>query len=430
MTLDETATRRYVQRTWDESVVPALTEYVRIPAKSPMFDPAWKEHGHLDRAIALLQAWSAKRPVEGLRLEVARLEGRTPVLLMEVPGASGDTVLLYGHCDKQPEMVGWAEGLGPWSPVRKGDRLFGRGVGDDGYATFSALAAIEALQAARVPHARCVVLIEACEESGSYDLPFYMDALAARIGTPGLVVCLDSGCGNYDQLWITSSLRGLMTGTLTVSTLTEGVHSGAASGIVPSTFRILRQLLSRLEDEKTGEILPRALYVEIPDERLRQVTATAQVLGTSVYEGYPFQGSTAPVTSEVRELLLNRTWRPQLEITGAAGLPPLDKAGNVLRPVTAAKVSLRLPPMVNADAAAALVKRLFEKEPPYSAQVAFEPEQNASGWNAPALEPWLEESAKRASLEFFDKEACYMGEGGTIPFMAMLGEKFPRAQFM
>jgi len=245
MTLDETATRQYVQRAWDESVITALTEYVRIPAKSPMFDPAWKEHGHLDHAIALLQAWSAKRPIEGLHLEVARLEGRTPVLLMEVPGASGDTVLLYGHCDKQPEMVGWAEGLGPWSPVRKGDRLFGRGVGDDGYATFSALAAIEALQAARVPHARCVVLIEACEESGSYDLPFYMDALAARIGTPGLVVCLDSGCGNYDQLWSTTSLRGIVNGELTVEVLTEGVHSGAASGIVPSSFRIARQLLSR-----------------------------------------------------------------------------------------------------------------------------------------------------------------------------------------
>jgi acetylornithine deacetylase/succinyl-diaminopimelate desuccinylase-like protein len=314
--------------------------------------------------------------------------------------------------------------------VIKDGRLYGRGGADDGYAVFASLTAIKALKLQGMPCARYVIIIEACEESGSGDLPYYIDALKERIGTPSLVVCLDSGCGNYRQLWITSSLRGLATGTLTVSTLTEGVHSGAASGIVPSTFRILRQLLSRLEDEKTGAVLPRELYAQIPDERLRQVAATAQVLGTTVYSEYPFQKGTAPVTQEVREALLNRTWRPQLEITGAAGLPPLDKSGNVLRPVTAAKISLRLPPTADAQAATALLKQLFEKDPPYGARVAFEAEQCASGWNAPALEPWLEESLKRASLEFFGREACYMGEGGTIPFMAMLGEKFPRAQFM
>jgi acetylornithine deacetylase/succinyl-diaminopimelate desuccinylase-like protein len=275
-----------------------------------------------------------------------------------------------------------------------------------------------------------VILIEACEESLSSDLPYYIDALKERIGTPSFVICLDSGCGNYEQLWITTSLRGLVTGTLTVSTLTEGVHSGAASGIVPSTFRILRQLLSRLEDEKTGEILHRSLYVDIPDERMRQIVATAQVLGASVYEEYPFQEGAMPVTYEVSEALLNRSWRPQLEITAAAGLPPLDKAGNVLRPMTAAKVSLRLPPTADANAATALLKQLFERDPPYGAKVTFETEQCASGWNAPALEPWLEDSLDRASLEFFGKEACYIGEGVTIPFMAMLGEKFPLAHFM
>jgi len=428
--MDINKIRHFVEHTWTDSIIPTLSAYITIPNQSPAYDTNWHHNGYMDQAVELVVNWIRAQEVPGLTLDVVRLDGRTPLLFIEVPGDSIETVLLYGHLDKQPPMEGWHEGLGPWKPVIKNGKLYGRGGADDGYAAFASLTAIKALKLQGLPCARCAIIIEACEESGSFDLPYYIDALKDRIGTPSLVVCLDSGCGNYDQLWITSSLRGLMMGPLTVSALTEGVHSGAASGIVPSTFRILRQLLSRLEDEKTGEILPRALYVEIPDERLRQVTATAQELGTSVYEGYPFQGSTAPVTSNVRELLLNRTWRPQLEITGAAGLPPLDKAGNVLRPVTAAKVSLRLPPMVNADAAAALVKRLFEKEPPYGAQVTFEPEQSASGWNAPALEPWLEESAKRASLEFFDKEACYMGEGGTIPFMAMLGEKFPRAQFM
>jgi acetylornithine deacetylase/succinyl-diaminopimelate desuccinylase-like protein len=422
--------RHFVERVWMDSIIPTLNEYITIPNQSPAYDANWQQNGYMDQAVELVANWVRAQQVPGLKLEVVRLEGRTPLLFIEVPGDSPETVLLYGHLDKQPPLEGWHEDLGPWKPVIKNGKLYGRGGGDDGYATFASITAIKALKLEKLPCARCVIIIEACEESGSFDLPYYIDALKDRIGTPSLIVCLDSGCGNYNQLWITTSLRGLVTGTLRVSTLTEGVHSGAASGIVPSTFRVLRQLLSRLEDERTGEILPRELYVEIPDERLRQIAATAQVLGSTVYSEYPFQAGTAPVTQAASGLLLNRTWRPQLEITGAAGIPPLDQAGNVLRPLTAAKLSLRLPPTASIDAAVNLLKQLFEKSPPYGARVTFAAEQCAAGWNAPALEPWLEDSAKQASLEFFGKEACYMGEGGSIPFMGMLGEKFPQAQFM
>jgi acetylornithine deacetylase/succinyl-diaminopimelate desuccinylase-like protein len=430
MSIDATSTRDYVQRVWDGSIVPALTEYIRIPAKSPHFDAQWKDNGHIDRAVALLQAWSEKRPIEGLRLEVHRLPNRTPVMLVDVPGASDETVLLYGHCDKQPEMVGWAEGLGPWTPARKGDRLFGRGVGDDGYATFAALTAIEALQAARVPHARCVVLIEACEESGSYDLPAYMDALAATIGTPSLVVCLDSGCGTYDQLWATTSLRGIVNGDLTVQVLTEGVHSGAASGIVPSSFRIARQLLSRLEDEVTGEIRPRTFHVEIPTERVEQARAVAKVLGREMFAKYPFVPGMRPVTDDPVELELNNTWRPALAITGAAGLPLPTDGGNVLRPQTTLKLSLRLPPTCDATRASEALKALLEKDPPYGAKVTYTLEGPGNGWAAPTTAPWLRESADRASTTYFGKPAMYQGIGGSIPFMSMLGERFPQAQFL
>jgi acetylornithine deacetylase/succinyl-diaminopimelate desuccinylase-like protein len=430
MAIDATTTRDHVQRVWDASIVPALTEYVRIPAKSPHFDAKWKENGHIDRAVALLQEWSVKRAIEGLRVEVARLPGRTPVILMEIPGASDETVLLYGHCDKQPEMMGWAEGLGPWIPARKGDRLFGRGVGDDGYATFSALTAIEALQAARVPHARCIVLIEACEESGSYDLPAYMDALAAKIGTPSLVICLDSGCGNYEQLWATTSLRGIVNGDLTVRVLEEGVHSGQASGIVPSSFRIARQLLSRLEDEVTGEIRPRDFHVEIPRERLEQARAVAQVLGRDVIAKFPFVAGMRPVADDPVELLLDNTWRPGLAITGAAGLPQPADGGNVLRPETTLKLSLRLPPTCDAERAARALKTLLEKDPPYGAKVVYTLEAPGNGWAAPPTAPWLTESADRASKAYFGKPAMYQGIGGSIPFMSMLGERFPAAQFL
>jgi acetylornithine deacetylase/succinyl-diaminopimelate desuccinylase-like protein len=352
------------------------------------------------------------------------------VILIEIPGAADDTVLLYGHLDKQPEMTGWAEGLGPWVPALKDGKLYGRGGADDGYAMFGALSAILALQAQDVRHARCAVLIEACEESGSYDLPAYVGHLAGQIGAPSLVVCLDSGCANYEQLWLTTSLRGMAGGALSVEVLTEGVHSGDASGIVPSSFRILRSLVSRLEDEASGEIRLSELSVQVPPGRIEEAKAAAAALGDAVWSKFPFVAGAHPIADDPAQLILNRTWRPTLSVTGLEGAPQIGDAGNVLRPATAAKLSIRLPPTLDADAAAATVKRTLEADPPYGAHVTFALEASANGWNAPALAPWLRASIDRASQAAFGRPAALMGEGGSIPFMGMLGEKFPAAQFM
>jgi acetylornithine deacetylase/succinyl-diaminopimelate desuccinylase-like protein len=431
-TMDSTRLKGFVEEFWDDLVVPSLTEYIRIPNKSPAFDPDWASHGYMDAATALMERWAREQiaRLPGATLEVVRLEGRTPVILIDLPGDNDDTVLLYGHLDKQPEMKGWADGLGPWTPVRKGDKLYGRGSADDGYAIYGALGALLALREQSVKRARCVVLIEACEESGSYDLPYYVDHLAARIGTPTLVICLDSGCGNYDQLWLTTSLRGIAMGNLTVRVLNEGVHSGDASGIVPSSFRILRSLMSRLEDETTGAMRLSELYVQVPPQRLEQAKQAAQVLGDAVYNKMPFAGGTKPVSSDLTELVLNRTWRPQLAITGMEGYPLPRDGGNVMLPFSTAKVSLRLPPTLEAESATQLVKKTLESDPPYGAEVTFDAEHGQSGWNAPAMAPWLEQSVARASEMAFGKPAVYMGEGGSIPFMGMLGEKFPKTQFV
>jgi len=431
--MDQAKLKQFVDGCWKDEIVPTLVEYIRIPNKSPSFDPDWAAHGHMDKAVTLFEGWARRKiaGLEGATLEVVRLPQRTPLILIEVPGSAGsDTVLLYGHLDKQPEMVGWDEGTGPWTPVIKGDKLFGRGGADDGYAMFGALTAIAALHQQEIPHARCVVLIEACEESGSYDLPHYVDHLAQRIGSPSLVVCLDSGCGNYDQLWLTTSLRGMYAANLTVRVLDEGVHSGDASGVVPSSFRIFRQLISRLENETTGEVHAEGLHVQVPAERIAQSRRAATALGNQVYAKFPFAKNTRPVTDDLVELVLNRTWRPQLAITGIEGLPVPGNAGNVLLPYTTAKLSLRLPPTLEASKADAIVRKLFEESPPYGADVTFERQSMATGWNAPALSPWLEQSLTRASEASFGKPPAFMGEGGTIPFMAMLGEKFPKAQFV
>jgi acetylornithine deacetylase/succinyl-diaminopimelate desuccinylase-like protein len=419
---------------WDDAIVPALVEYIRIPAKSPHFDPAWEKNGHIEAAVKLAEGWCRRHAVPGMKMEVARLPGRTPVLLIEIPPArekeKSGTVLMYGHLDKQPEMTGWADGFGPWLPKIEDGKLYGRGGADDGYAVFSALSAIRSLNEDKRPHSRIVILIECCEESGSYDLPAYLEFLSAKIGTPDLVVGLDSGCGNYEQLWGTTSLRGLVNGVLTVEVLTEGVHSGDASGVVAESFRILRQLLARIDDSETGVVHHTHFHAPIPPERGEQAKRAAKVLGTQIWRKFPFIEGMKPMTAELDDLVLNRTWRPALAVTGAEGLPLPANAGNVLRPKTALALSLRLPPTASGETAAHNLKTLLEADPPYGARVSFEYNHAATGWHAPPTQPWLEKVIDESSKTHYGKPAMWMGEGGTIPFMAMLGAKFPQAQFL
>ena len=430
--MDAQKTARFMDSIWDDAIIPVLTDYIRIPNKSPAFDPDWEKHGHMEKAVALFEGWAREKlkALPGATLEVLRPAGRTPLILIEVPGNADGTILMYGHLDKQPEMKGWAEGTGPWTPVIKDQKLYGRGGADDGYAMFAALSALLALQEQAIAHARAVILIEASEESGSPDLPFYVEHLAARIGTPDLVVCLDSGCGNYEQLWLTTSLRGNLIGNLTVRVLSEGVHSGAASGIAPSSFRIARQLLSRIEDEQSGQMKLEALFAQIPPERLEQAKAAAQILGDEVWSEMPFAGGTKPMGSDNVELMLNRTWRPQLAVTGMDGYPAPENGGNVLLPYSTLKLSLRLPPSCDGEAALQVVKKALEENPPYQAEVRFDGASADNGWNAPATAPWLAKALDKASNDSFGKPAAFIGEGGSIPFMAMLGARFPKTQFV
>ena len=427
---DEKSIEAFVSLKWDEEVVPRLCEYIRIPCKSPHFDAQWANNGHLDAAVALAENWARAQPIPGLKIEVMRLENRTPLILFELAGEMPGTILMYGHLDKQPEMTGWRENYGPWIPVLHEGRLYGRGAADDGYAIFASLVALSALKEQGIAHARIIGLIECCEESGSYDLPAYLDALKSRIGNVELVIGLDSGCGNYEQLWMTTSLRGIAAGTLNVEVLSEGVHSGDASGVVPSSFRIARQLLDRLEDSNTGRILPKEFYCDIPAERIEQAALAGKTLGDAMLTRFPFAGKTQPMTRDHGEAVLNRTWRPFLSVIGADFIPAIRDAGNVLRPKTALKLSLRIPPLVDGRRATADLKRILEADPPHGAQVSFESDQAATGWHAPATAPWLKSAVDAVSKQSYGKPAMMMGEGGTIPFMAMLGKSFPKAQFL
>ena len=440
---EATAIGEFAAKVWDEEIVPALTDYIAVPAKSPMFDADWAEHGYIDKVVRDAAIWVESKKVAGLTLEVVRLPGRTPVIFFEVPATksgSTDTILLYGHLDKQPEFNGWRNDLGPWTPKYENGLLYGRGGADDGYAVYASLTAIMALDQQGIPRPRCVGIIEACEESGSFDLPAYLDMLKARMGQVSLVVCLDSGAGNYEQLWLTTSLRGMVSGILKVEVLTEGIHSGDASGLVPSSFRILRQVLDRLEDSKTGRLLPDSFHCEIPGNRIGEAEAAAAILKDEVWKRYPWAcgadgGPVLPVTQEPVQVLLNRTWRPTLSVVGVDGFPELKNAGNVLRPYTAFKLSLRLPPLIDGNEAALKLKVLLEDNAPYNAKVTFVPDgragaYGASGWNTPELAPWLSTALNEASLAHFGEPVGYIGQGGTIPLMSLLQKGFPAAQMM
>ena len=420
----------FTHQFWQKDIIPQLIDYIKIPNKSPAFDPNWKQNGHMDRVLKLALDWVKKQSEDNWKIHSFQSGERTPLLLLEIPGTIPGNILMYGHLDKQPEMTGWNEGLGPWTPVLDGNKLYGRGGADDGYAIFSSVCVIKALKKFNIPHPRIVVLIECCEESGSPDLPFYVEQQKQLIGSPDLVICLDSGTGNYDQFWLTTSLRGLIGCTLRVDIIREGIHSGGGSGIVPSSFRIIRQLLSRIEDETTGMIKPHEFSVSIPDERIKQAKETISVLGDDYIGAFPWMNQSGPVSNDPIELLLNNTWRPTLSITGADGLPSIKDSGNVLRPFTSLKLSLRLPPTLDARHAQSLLQNLLTEDPPYGANVGLTFEEPASGWNAPPLRPWLEHAVQDASQSVFRKNALYMGEGGTIPFMGMLGEAFPEAQFV
>lgn len=421
-----------VDETWDNAL-PVLTDYIAIPAKSPTFDKAWAANGHIATAVELIRGWCDANAPADADVVVRQLPGRTPVITIDVPAhgtpTADETVLLYGHLDKQPEMTGWRDGLGPWMPVLDGDRLYGRGGADDGYSAFAIIGALNALRAAGGSHCRCVGLIEASEESGSVDLPAHLEQLDAFLGDVSLVVCLDSGAASYDTLWTTTSLRGGVNVSLRVDVLEQGMHSGLTSGAAPTSMRVLRQLLDRIEDPVTGRVLLDRFHTEIPPQRVAEAHVAAE-LGVDIRNDIAFAGSTAPTSDDPAELLLKTTWEPTLCYVGADGLPATADAGMVLRPFTTLALSIRTPPTVDAALAAEQLVEVLTADPPSNAPVTVEVRGASNGWNAPPTEAWLTDALEVASTTHFGRQPGAIGLGGGIPFMSMLGKRYPNAQFM
>lgn len=417
---------------FERDALETLLDYTTIPCLSPMFDQRWEESGHIEAAVQLLVSWARQRRLASFEVEVHRLEGKTPVIVVTVAatGPTTGTCVLYGHLDKQPPLGEWSEGLNPFIPVRRGDRVYGRGIADDGYSMFSALLAIEAMEARDIPHGRCVVLIEASEESGSSDLEAHLDAIAEHLGAVELMICLDSGALTYDRLWVTSSLRGLVNLEVTVQVLERGQHSGSASGVVPSSFRVLRQLLDRVEDSSNGHVLIDELWGEVPDEHVTAASSIADELGDIIASDLPMLAGVDMMGNSGADRILRRNWHPALSIIGIAGIPEPVDAGNVLRTHTSALLSMRLPPTVSSTIAAGRLHDVLTTDVPSSAQVRTTVHSLADGWVAPPLAPWLSKALEDASMENFGHAPGLTGEGGSIPFLASLGRRYPNVQIV
>ena len=419
----------FVEEWWDKSALPSLCEFVEIPALSPSFDSDWEANGYLDAAVNTFIAWIRSLPLKGLTVSVHRLKNRSPLLLVKIEGDEDGEVLFYSHLDKQPEATGWSEGKGPWKPVIEDGWLFGRGSVDDGYGGYAGILSVLALQDQGVSHPTCRFLIETGEESGSPDLSYYLDELESVLGTPDLVIVLDTGGIDYDRLWVTESLRGIVAGTLSVKVSSVGVHSGHGSGVMPSSFRLARQLLSRIEDENTGEIKPEWLHIEITDKMKEQATKIIEMNSEST-DDFPLLDGVEKQVNDPLDIFLTMNLSPSLSIIGADGIPSIQDAGNVLRTNTDLKISIRTPPGISAEKVAVKVQELLEKDPPNGAHVSAVMTEVADGFLSPELPEKLSEMLEKAGKQFYGNSPMSLFIGGTIPVMAMLQSRYPDSKFI
>ncbi|CAG9311573.1 unnamed protein product [Blepharisma stoltei] len=429
--MDSQRIQEVISQGVDSGVIPTLMDYIRIPSLSTAFDPNWETNGYMEQAQEVLLSYVRSLNIEGFTYEIVKEPGKPWLVFGEVQATAPDkgTILMYGHMDKQPHLSGWTVG-GPTDPVIVDGKLYGRGGGDDGYALPGAALCIKTLQSLGIPHGRIVIVAENEEESDSESLVYYINKLRDRIGSPELIVCLDSGIMNYQQFFITTSLRGVVNIDVTVKTILAGMHSGGTSGVLPSAYRIMQHIISRIEDERTGEILIPELHTEIKPSIYEGAAQIVKFMGPYIVGAFPLINGVKPMTDDLVQLLINRSWKPTLTVIGCEGLPPVADAGNVIQPHFTTRLSVRLPPGVSGKVATEALIREITRDPLYNAVVEVTPQSPSDGWAQNDLEPWLNEAVQEASNSVFHAPALNLWEGGSIPFMGYLGELFPSAQFV
>ena len=422
-----------VHKDFESSIIPALSDYIKIDNLSPEYDPEWKTNGKLEKAAQHIIDWASKQNIKGLKAQILKEENRSPMVYIQIPATSDDikkTILLYAHFDKQPHMTGWREGLGPLKPVIQDGYLYGRGASDDGYASFTIVESIKAIQEQGGKHGKIFITIEGGEESGSPDLMYYLNKIAEDMGKPDFMICMDSGCIDYNTLWITTSLRGIAKVELTVEVLKESVHSGTGSGIAPDSFTIMRQLLDRLEDSKTSKVVD-DLQVQIPDYRIEDAKKLAEYQKEKIVEEHvKLLDGVKPLNDDYTEVILNNTWRAMLTVVGMTGFPPAEGAGNVLRAKTKCNISMRLPPTYDAKKAIEVLGDIHTKDKLLDAKITAHSSHFGNGFASKNFSEKVKNSFSASSKRLFGKDFYCFGEGGSIPFISELGKQYPECEIL
>lgn len=420
-----------IQKFWSKEALPALMDFIRLPAKSTAFDPQWKENGYLKGACEFAANWIQKT-VPDAKCEILEFDGKTPCLFVEIDGYqnSDKTVAFYGHLDKQPEAKGWREGLGPWTPVLEGEYLYGRGASDDGYSVYAMITAIEGLRRCKMPYPRIVAIFETQEESGSEDLPDYLLALKERIGSPECFIILDNQCGDYERLWLNTSLRGTITGTLTVKAMDFGIHSGTFSGITPDSVSIAQALVARIHDPITGRVLLKSLHTTIPELRVQQLKEVANELGDNIWKSAPLLPGVSPKHASNHENLIHSIWEPTLTIIGIDGMPSIKDAGSVIQGQVALRLSFRTPPNIDMNQAMNDIVQCLTQDIPYGCQTTWNDLECNPGWSAPSQKGKFERLFSEAAFDVFNKKTLSNGQGASIGFVHKFEELFPATEIV
>ena len=427
----------YCTQAWSEGgyALEGLKGIIRIPNLSPGYDKEYFTNGLVYQALHYMADWVKAQGLKNCNVRTFEEPNKEPLLLVDI-GATTDKnvlpVLTYGHLDKMPHLdpAGWSEGLSATNPVVRNDKVYGRGTNDDCYEGFVVVTAVKYLEEHNIPHPRVIMLMETGEESGDEEIVRYLHKLRPELGDVGVVLVIDAEAEDYKTLWCCKSLRGVAMGVLTVEHLRQPCHSGMATGLVPDTFRICRMLLSRLEDEQTGEVKLKEAHVDIPEAARQQLHSIAQQLGESCVEIVDRLPGAQLLSTDLTQLLINKAWLPGLAVTGQDGLPVLEQGSNVIRTKTALKLSMRLPPGVDSKKFNLLMKQVLEADPPYGARVQYEIVDGGDGWYGKDFNEVTASSLSRASQAVFGQDPLFYGEGGSIPLCNLLEELWPNAEII
>lgn len=423
-----TVLNKTINEFWDQHGIPGLMDFIRIPSKSTDFDPNWESNGFLKQACESAALW-LKGIIPDARCELLTETGRTPCLFVEIPPTKGyensAAMAFYGHFDKLPETGEWQEGLGAWTPVLKNNCLYGRGSADDGYSFYLMGVCVAALKTLNHAHPRIIGIFETQEESGSKDLPYYLNLIHDRLGSVNAFFILDNSCSDYERLWTVSSLRGVIKGTLKVKVLSHGVHSGAYSGIVPDAYGIAQHLLSRVYDPLTSEVKIPSCLAKIPDTCQQQLQNVGNILGDQIWNRAPLLPGVSPISTQPDELLLQNTWKPALTITGISGIPVPENAGNIIHGDVALTLSMRVPPLIDLKQAVNDLNQLLTTDIPFGCEVSLTSISAEPGWASFHTDSKIQELLSKASECHFGKPLATTGQGGSIPIVNEFEKHLP-----